>query len=130
MWPRLILRELIPLLPRLLRLLPALEGFFLADRSAQSAARAETTGQMIMEMREQLREDAAERRHLLLDLQGKVEGAQQDVQMTITQLAELEQQVRQLAHQTRMLAVFSIAIAVAALASMIMVAIVLARISH
>ena len=130
MWPRLILRELIPLLPRLLRLLPALEGFFLADRSAQSAARAETTRQMIMEMREQLREDAAERRHLLLDLQGKVEGAQQDVQMTITQLAELEQQVRQLAHQTRMLAVFSIAIAVAALASMIMVASVLARISH
>ena len=130
MWPRLILRELIPLLPRLLRLLPALEGFFLADRSAQSAARAETTGQMIMEMREQLREDAAERRHLLLDLQGKVEGAQQDVQMTITQLAELEQQVRQLAHQTRMLAVFSIAIAVAALASTIMVAILLARVSH
>ena len=130
MWPRLILRELIPLLPRLLRLLPALEGFFLADRSAQSAARAETTHQMIAEMQEQLRDDAAERRHLLLDLQAKVESSQQDLQMTITQLATLEQQVRELTHQVRLLAVFSIAIAVAALASTIMVAILLARVSH
>jgi hypothetical protein len=130
MWPRLILRELIPLLPRLLRLLPALEGFFLIDRSAQSAVRAETTHQMIAELQDQLRDDAAERRHLLLNLQAKVESSQQDVQMTVTQLAALEQQVRQLAHQMRLLAVFSVGIAVAALASMIMVAILLARISH
>jgi hypothetical protein len=130
MWPRLILRELIPLLPRLLRLLPALEGFFLIDRSAQNAARAETTHQMIAELQDQLRDEAAERRHLLLNLQAKVESSQQDVQMTVTQLAALEQQVRQLTHQMRLLAVFSVGIAVAALASMIMAAIVLARISH
>ena len=130
MWPRLILRELIPMLPRLLRLLPALEGFFLVDRTAQSAARAEATHQMIADLQEQLREDASERRRLLLELQAKIESSQQDLQITVTQLAAMEQQTRQLAHQVRLLAICSVGIAVAALASMIMVAVVLARMWH
>ena len=130
MWPRLILRELIPMLPRLLRLLPALEGFFLADRAAQSAARAGTTHQMIADLQEQLREDASERRRLLLELQAKIESSQQDLQITVTQLAAMEQQTRQLAHQLRLLAICSVGIAVAVLASMIMVAVVLARTWH
>jgi hypothetical protein len=130
MWPRLILRELIPLLPRLLRLLPALEGFFLADRTAQSAARAETTRQMIADLQEQLREDTSERRRLLLELQAKIESSQQDLQITVTQLAALEQQTRQLAHQVRLLAICTVGIAVAALASMIIVAVLFARTWH
>src|SRR5262245_42801671 len=113
MWPRLILRELIPLLPRLLRLLPALEGFFLADRTAQSAARAETTHQMIADLQEQLLENASERRRLLLELQAKIESSQQDLQITVTQLAALERQTRQLAHQVRLLAICSVGIALA-----------------
>jgi len=130
MWPRLILRELIPMLPRLLRLLPAVEGFFSAERSAQSPARAETTHQLIVELQEQIRAHTAERRHLMLDLQAKVEGSQQDLQRMLAQLAALEQQVRQLTQQMRLLVICGIGISMAALASVIMVAILLAHSSH
>ena len=85
---------------------------------------------MIADLQEQLREDASERRRLLLELQAKIESSQQDLQITVTQLAAMEQQTRQLAHQIRLLAICSVGIAVAVLASMIMVAVVLARTWH
>jgi hypothetical protein len=130
MWPRLILRELIPMLPRLLRLLPVVEGFFFAERSAQSADGAETTHQLIADLQEQIRVDVAERRHLILDLQARLEGSQQDLQMMLAQLTALEQQVRQLTQQMRLLVICGIGISVAALASVIMVAVRLAHSSH
>ena len=130
MWPRLILRELIPMLPRLLRLLPAVEGFFSAERSAQGAARAETTHQLIADLQDQIRADSTEQRHLILDLQAKIETSQQDLQMMVAQLTSLEQQVRQLMQQMRLLVICGIGVGVATLASLIMVAILLARSSH
>jgi hypothetical protein len=124
MWPRLILRELIPMLPRLLRLLPVVEGFFSAERSANICH------QLIADLQEQIRADVAERRHLILDLQAKLESSQQDLQMMLAQLTALEQQVRQLTQQMRLLVICGIGISVAALASVIMVAVLLAHSSH
>lgn len=130
MWQRLILRELIPMLPRLLRLLPALEGFFFAGRSAQAAARSETTHQLIADFEQQLLNAAAESRREVLELQAKVESSHQELQMVVSQVKDLEQQINELLHRMRLLTIGCIGAAVALLATLIMTALVLSRISH
>ena len=130
MWPRLILRELIPLLPRLLRLLPALEGFFFAERSAQSAARAETTQQFIAQIEQRILGANAESRREIFDLQAKIDSSQQELEMTVSQLKELEQRINQLMHRIRLLTLCGIGAIVAVLASLLMTALVLAQVSR
>src|SRR5690349_22031009 len=103
MWQRLILRELIPMLPRLLRLLPALEGFFSAGRSAQAAARSETTQQLIADFEQQVLNVAAESRGEVLELQAKVEISHQELQLVLSKVKDLEQQINLLLHRLRFL---------------------------
>ena len=91
------------MLPRLLRLLPTIEGFFSAERSTRSAASTDTTQQLVMELQEQMVHAAAERRRELLELQGKFESSQQELRMLTGQLATMEQQLARLAHQLRLL---------------------------
>jgi CHASE1-domain containing sensor protein len=130
MWQRLILRELIPMLPRLLRLLPALEGFFFAERSAKAAARSETTQQLIADIERQVVTAAAESRRDALELQAKIEGSHQELQMVVSQVNELQQQMNQVLHRMRLLTICGIGAALALLATLIMIALVLARVSR
>lgn len=130
MWQRLILRELIPMLPRLLRLLPALEGFFFAERSAKAAARSETTQQLIADIEQQLSNAAAESRREVLELQSKIESSHQELQMVASQVKELEQQMNELLHRMRLLTICGIAAVIALLATGIMTALILSRMSR
>jgi len=130
MWPRLILRELIPMLPRLVRLLPALEGFFFAERSAQAAAKAESTHQLIAEIEKQVLDAAAESRREVLELQAKIESSHQELQIVVSQVGELERKMNQLLHRMRLLTICGIGTAIALLATVIMTALVLARLAR
>jgi hypothetical protein len=130
MWPRLILRELIPMLPRLVRLLPALEGFFFAERSAQAAAKAENAHQLIAEIERQVLDTAAESRREVLELQAKIESSHQELQIVVSQVRELEQKMNQLLHRMRLLTICGIGVVIALLATVIMTALVLARLAR
>lgn len=115
------------MLPRLLRLLPAVEGFFSAERSTHSATTAVATQELVMEFREQMVHAAAEHRRELLELQGKFESSQQELRMVTGQLAAREKQLTWLAHQLRLVLICCGGITLAALASLIMIAVLLAR---
>jgi len=130
MWQRLILRELIPMLPRLLRLLPALEGFFFAQRSAQASARSEVTQQLVAHIEQQVLNAAAESRREVLEVQAKIESSHQELQMVVSHVKDLEQQMNHLVHRMRLLTICGIGAAVALLATLIMTALVLSRISR
>ena len=98
--------------------------------SVQSAARAETTQQLIAQIEQRILGANAESRREIFDLQAKIDSSQQELEMAVGQLKELEQRINQLMHRIRLLTLCGIGAIVAVLASLLMTALVLAQVSR
>ena len=129
MWQRLLLRELVPLLPRLLRLVPMLESLFAGDRS-RSPNPAGAGSHLFTESYDQIARELAHHRLEILEVQSKLKANHQELQMLGEQMGALEERVNELAHKTRLILVCCALIGAGAFASLVMIAVLLSRSSH
>lgn len=130
MWPRLILRELIPHLPRLLRLLPMVEGFFSIDRASEAASSAGHTQHLVRELQAQITEVDAVRGRQLLELESRVEAIHQELRDLKDQSNLISGNLKRLSQQARTMMLLGWVSAALAGISLVIIVVVLSRLLH
>ncbi len=128
MWQRILIRELLPFLPRLLRLVPMLEKNFMGERF--EAQNPSAFADFILELQAQIAQIVAEGRRERLELQSRLESAQQELRMLRAQSELIEKHLNQLQHRTRLLFILNCILAGSSAVVVVLLAVLMARISH
>ncbi|HEX6466502.1 MAG TPA: hypothetical protein VFZ99_04290 [Terriglobales bacterium] len=127
MWPRLIIRELLPLLPRLLRLIPLLEKNFGGPVHSPNVS---PSPDFMPELQAQIAQVAAEGRRDRREMQSQLEDMQQQMGMLRGESELMEKKLNQLQDRTRLIFILSCVLAGLSGVLLVLVAVLMARISR